>query len=177
MPHQDLEGTPTDRELELAHGLATGELYVWLIVCSLEDEDYPHRVYVGGLTPKFSWFLLVKKPYKGCMIDVWALPMYAELGPGTFEKWESNRIGSVTPEGERHGRLVVMLTERPLHKRIHFLASQWEDVLLARDIVDLGFCPECARLLPHQVIDKELFLAEPCHQLIDGHCPACGWRT
>lgn len=177
MPHQDLEGTPTDRELELAYGLSVQGHYIEVLVVPLAllDDNYPFSVHIGRLTDDFSWYQLVKKPYEGCMVDVYVLPDGKELA----DKLD-NYIGSVTPEGERHGRLVVMLTERPLHSRIHYLARQWEDALLARDIVDLGFCPECQRLCPSETRDgdngKQYFPPE-CHRLVDGYCPACGWAA
>jgi len=163
VPHHDLEGNPTNRELELAHGLATTELHVWILVC---QEGALSRECLGRFG-FFSWYQKVKKPYKDALVDVYALPEYATTWP------DDNHIGSYA-YGERSGRLVVCLSEKPLHKRIRYLASLWEDACDLEAVADMGFCPECARLLPRETIDKELFLAEP-GRLINGRCPSCGW--
>jgi len=159
------------RELELAHGLAATELHVWILVCLAEGDPF---VKCLGRFGFFSWYQKVKRPYKDALVDVYALPVHATLTMQNFEDWHNNWLGDYC-YGERSGRLVVCMSERALHSRIRFYACQWEDALLSEDIADLSFCPECARLLPREIIDKELFLAEPC-PLIYERCPACGWE-
>ena len=171
MPHDDLVGRPTPRELELACGLSAGELHVWIIVCM--DEQYPFVEHIGEFGT-FSWYQKVKKPYGHAMTDVYAVPMCAELTMENFEDWEANWIGDYV-YGVRSGRLVVCLSEpKELHSRIQYWGKIWAQELEDIDVAGMGFCPECARLCPGGRFGGEDFEPE-CHRLIGGRCPACGW--